>query len=207
MYTIKNLLKIKNSKMKVLAVNGFTLIETLVAVTLFTFVTFVAVTALFSLQEFNNKLKVTKKIYENVYLSMDIISSDLKQGTNFENLYYSTLEGTGDVCSTAPGANLTNSCLSFDYLNVGNSNSSSRVGYYLENGNIKKYSDPTLPQSITSDDIEITKLKFVLIGTDNFSTGNIQQPMMKIIVKGKSKNLPSTSFSIESLISQRPVAN
>lgn len=202
MYNLKNILKIKNSKIK-----GFTLIETLVAVTLFTFVTFVAVSALFSLQEFNNKLKITKKIYENVYLSMDIISSDLKQGTNFENLYYSSLSGEGNICSASPGGNSFDSCLSFDYLNVGNSNSSSRVGYYLESGKIKKYSDPTVTQSITSDDIEITKLKFVLVGTNNFSAGDTQQPMMKIIVKGKSKTVPITNFYIESLISQRPVAN
>lgn len=207
MYNLKKLFNTKTSLTSKNLVKGFTLIETLVAVTLFTFVTFVAVTALFSLQEFNNKLKITKKIYENVYLSMDIISSDLKQGTNFENLYYSTLGGNGDICSTAPGYNLDTSCLSFDYLNIGNNNSSSRVGYYLEDGKIKKYSDPTLPQSITSDDIEITKLKFVLVGTNNFSTGDMQQPMMKIIVKGKSKTSPVTNFSIESIISQRPVAN
>jgi type II secretory pathway pseudopilin PulG len=197
----------KKIQQKSFSVKGFTLIETLVAVTLFTFVTFIAVVALFSLQQFNNKLKVTKSVYENVYLSMDIVTSDLKQGTNFENLFYSEANSAGGICQNAPGTNDNESCLSFDYLNLNTSNSSNRTGYYLDSGKIKKYSDSSVPSSITSDDIEITKLKFLLVGAGNYSSGDAQQPMIKIIVKGKSKILPVTSFSVENIISQRSVGN
>lgn len=211
-------LKLNNSKVKSrnfkssgansLVVFGFTLIETLVAVTLFTFVTFVALSSLFQMQALNTKLKITKSIYNNIYFTIDNITNEVKQGSNFESKNYNP--STPTDCNNIAG---DNSCVAFDYLNIESSNNSERRGYYLDasNGAIKKYTGTGSPTSITSEDINIETLKFILEGNDTYSgasgTGDSRQPSIKVIIKGQTKKEPKIPFFIETFISQRSLTN
>lgn len=179
---------------------GFTLIETLISTVLFTFVTFVAIVGLFSLQDFNRKLKVISEVYRNVYLSIDIISSDLKQAANFVNIDYTDELAVG--CHDIPS-----SCIAFDYLNVNTGNSSDINGYVLKDGKIKKYVAGGISGDITSDEVTITDLKFIIMGANSYTLGDTQQPMVKIILKGKSKTKPVIDFYTENIISQRALGN
>ncbi len=189
------------NKNKVFTTFGFTLIETLVAVTLFTFVTFVALSSLFQMQALNTKLKITKSIYNNLYFTMDNITSEIKQGSNFENKNYNPPTPTDCVDKT---------CVAFDYLNIESTNSSESKGYYLDdvNGSIKKYTGTQPVEIITSEDLKIETLKFIIEGNESYSVnGESRQPSVKVIIKGITKKEPKIPFAIETFISQRSLSN
>jgi type II secretory pathway component PulJ len=188
---------------------GFTLVETLVSVTLFTFVSFVSISALFQMQALNTKLKVSKNIYNNIYFTNDIITNEIRQGSNFENKDYYTNPASPIDCNSTVG---DDSCIVFDYLNVGVNNSSERRGYYLNSDNrLVRYnvSGSTVSQdTITSENLNIETLKFILQGTSTYSfNGDTQQPSIKIIIKGNTTNDPQTPFYTEGIITQRPSTN
>lgn len=203
---------LSNSQKNSFVFSGFTLIETLVAVTLFTFVTFVALSSLFQMQALNTKLKITKSIYSNIYFTIDNITSEIKQGSNFENKNYNSLSfPLGQTCdSVNPSAGVDN-CIAFDYLNIESSNSSERRGYFLDmtSKSIKKYvGSGSSPLTVTSDDINIDTLRFVLEGSNTYAgTGDSRQPSVKVIIKGETKKSPKIPFFIETFISERSLTN
>jgi hypothetical protein len=58
-------------------------------------------------------------------------------------------------------------------------------------------------QNMTTDNIIIENFNFTIEGTGKYSTGNLKQPMIKLIVGGKTKTNPVVSFTVESAASQR----
>ena len=62
---------------------GFTLIEMLISVTLFTFVGLMAVSTLVSSQQLNNNQKAVRLLYDNMYFTMEEIARELRQGNSY----------------------------------------------------------------------------------------------------------------------------
>lgn len=205
---------LKRFRVNNFVISGFTLIETLVAVTLFTFVTFVALSSLFQMQALNTKLKITKSIYSNIYFTIDNITNEVKQGSNFESKNYNNSSfPLGQTCDSVNVSAGVDSCIAFDYLNIESLNNSERRGYYLDttSGAIKKYTGTGSPSSLTSEDLKIETLKFIVEGNDTYSgafgTGDSRQPSIKVIIKGQTKKEPKIPFFIETFISQRSLTN
>jgi prepilin-type N-terminal cleavage/methylation domain-containing protein len=191
---------------KIKCVNrGFSLIEMLVAVALFTFVTFVAITTLFMMQTVNTRMKTTKSIYDNMFIVIDDISRETKYGTYFNNFNHTL---------TIPATCIQKDCISYEYLN--NETLISEIhGYYLSPDKaIYKYTEtaPNIYKSekITTDDIQVNTLTFILDGNNSFNDlvePETKHPSVKLIVNGITKNEPIVQFNIESYLTQRIAAN
>lgn len=178
----------KNSKKK--SYRGFTLIELLVSISLFTFVGLVAMASLVATQQMNSSLKATRNLYDNMYFTMDEIGRELRQGRNYQSdssrQWVSFIPYDSNIASTL------------------------RVRYSLEGGVIykSKESSPNSniyisKEAITNDKIKITYLTFDLIGTDPVDTPNMQQPSVKMKVKGQNQEKPYVEFDLENFITQR----
>lgn len=63
--------------------NGFTLIEMLVSMTLFSFVVTVALGALFSILKANEKTKVIKTVVNNLNIALEGMSREIRVGYNY----------------------------------------------------------------------------------------------------------------------------
>jgi type II secretory pathway pseudopilin PulG len=210
---MKNLLNLNKINNKILekSFRGFTLVETMIGLTLFTFVTFVAISALFSMQTLNVKMKSIKNIYDSMYLVVDDITRELKDGASYEGVNIS--ESRSQTCAlTSLGSDAFN-CVSFDYME---NKQLSMHGYYFDEdrGTIYKYKKSLITggvvekQRIVKDDIKVTKLIFKIVGTKTYYGGDdTQQPIVKIIIKGETRNLPTIPFYIESIVSQRSPAS
>ncbi len=203
------LLKLNKANSKIFRNNfkGFTLVETMVGLTLFTFVTFVAISALFSMQTLNIKMKSIKNIYDSMYLVVDDITRELKDGANYEGVNTSDITSI-DCASPSAGSDAFN-CISFDFME---NRTLSVHGYYFDTQKetVYKYKKslitggPVEKQRIVKDDIRITKLIFKIVGTKTYyGDGDTQQPIVKIIIKGETKSVPAIPFYIESIVSQR----
>lgn len=72
-----------NIKKILRAPRGFTLVELLVASSIFTSVLIIAIGALFSAQAINTRLQETQIILDGVNLAMEVVSRDIRYGSEF----------------------------------------------------------------------------------------------------------------------------
>ncbi len=204
MKTFKNIFinknRIQNNKLK-----GFTLIETLVAVTLFTFVSLIALVVLSTTQILNTRLTSTRIVYDNINLILDDMSREMRQGNSY------VLVNTGAHGFAGNGVRFTSFSGGIDKI---------EYEYFLNSidGVIIKYTyinapptgGPAAEEIINSKQIKITSFIINLDGTKPFPSSadptapsDIQQPLANIIISGETVNRPVIPFKIETAVSQR----
>lgn len=177
--------------------NGFTLIELMVATSIFVIVMLLSMSSLLVLINESKNSRTLRLAIDNVNFSMESITRSIRMGKN----YY--CGGTITV-----GVDETNDCsaggTSISFVPQGGV---SRVGYNLRTQNINGVSVNTIEKCdtsscvpIVSPDVNIEKLKFFVRGSAFDNT----QASVYIIIKGTVlvKNLP-TSFSLQTMASQR----
>ena len=181
--------KSKNNISVPRSMRGFSLIELLVSITLFTFVALVAIASLVSTQQLNSRQKAINNLYSNMYFSTEEIARKLRQGSGYSN----PASGVMQFTPYQPYAS-----------------SFYKVRYFLNaSGAIEKSNDSASPTifvsegNLTNDNITITDLKFEIIGGGNFASDDRQQPSVKIFIKGETKEKPFVKFQLEDFITQR----
>lgn len=224
-------LKNKYNKAESDFVKGFTLVEMLVVLGLFSFIMTLATGALYSTQAVNVRLQDTQSVLDNVNLSMETMSRDIRYGSNFH-------------CAEALGESnilLRKSC---SYKNIGTNHggkflffkpfdaasSSDRVAYYASTTNkgnvilkdeyiVNALGDvSTTTYQITTSNIKIKSLVFyvtganTLLGNDDVNDiSDYSQPFITITVSGETipikQNASSTKFIIQSSVSSRNLDN
>ena len=197
---------------------GFTLVELMVTIAIFTSVMTIATGALFSAQALNTKLQETQTILDEVNLSIQIMSRDIRYGSQF----YCTNNET-DPSAVVPGAR--HSCpyptgfgaLLFkptDTLSGTTDSTQDRVAYFVSNGILYKTEYPYggTPQTyqITSQDIHINTLMFYVVGAENSST-DYNQPLITFVVSGVTiptkPSIQPVDFNVELSVSARGLDN
>ncbi len=196
------------------SVRGFTLIELMVTIAIFTSVMTIATGALFSAQAINTKLQETQTILDEVNLSIQIMSRDIRYGSQF----YCT-DNQVDSNAITPGAR--NSCpyptgraaLLFkptDIVTGTTNESKDRVAYFLTNGILYKTEYPfgATPKTyqITSQDIRVDTLKFYVTGAEDVSIDS-NQPIVTFVISGVTvptrANIQPVRFSLQLSVSSR----
>jgi prepilin-type N-terminal cleavage/methylation domain-containing protein len=181
---------------------GFTLVEMMVAIAVFSIVMVVAMSALVNVIDANHKAQAIKTAINNVNFALEGISKDMRMGTA-----YKCLNEEGVVIDDAD-------CLSGGYGIRYRSpraflNGSIRdYAYYLYDGQQitscleKKEEDdcsngPFLP--ITSTEVDITNMRFYLLD------GEGSQPYVIITLSGTAgaKDKIQTTFDLQTSVSQR----
>ncbi|MEI6810585.1 MAG: type II secretion system protein [Candidatus Nomurabacteria bacterium] len=191
-------------------VKGFTLIELMVVIALFTTIMTVTIGALYSAQAINTKLQQTQIILDGVNLVTEEIIRDIRYGSVFfctDTVPVSSPDRR--ECSYPNG----NSVLAFkpgNALTLSKS-SSDRIVYYVSNGAIFKEEfpegAPKAPIQVTSSDILVDKLTFYVKGSGTALSGDYIQPLITLSITGTTK--PSNSkvapvtFSIQTSSSAR----
>ena len=180
--------KYKNSISNINSMRGFSLIELLVSITLFTFVALVAIASLVSTQQLNSRQKAINNLYSNMYFSTEEIARELRQGSGYSNT-------AGAMQFTPYQPNASSFYRVKYFLNasgaIEKSNNSANSSIFVSEGNL------------TNDNITITDLKFEIIGGGNFTSDDRQQPSVKIFIKGETKEKPFVKFQLEDFITQR----
>lgn len=179
---------IKNSQ-KIL---GFTLIEIMVAVSIFSMVMLVAIGAVLSVVSANKKSQALNSVLGSLNFALEGMMRDLRTGYDYD------CGATGSVsdCPTASSDSIgfiseqTNSSVEYGLHSSG---ASGRI-YKQVNG---------LSLDITPPEINISKLDFYVVGTDH--TDDIQ-PRIVIIIRGVYNGFGSlTDFNLQTMVSQRKV--
>lgn len=187
---------------------GFTLIELMVATSIFVIVMLTSMSSLFVLLDTAKSSRALRFAMDNVNFSMESMTRSIRMGTN----YYCVQSGDGITMDSHLEDN--QDCLSggtFVAFIPQNTNSS-RVGYKLKarndsgNTNTLQRCDIDGCVDIVSSDVNIERLKFFVKGSDPVShiPQDNKQASVYIIMKGTvmTKDGP-TSFAIQTMASQR----
>jgi prepilin-type N-terminal cleavage/methylation domain-containing protein len=183
---------------------GFTLVEILVVMGLFSAVMVIAAGSLLMTQAVNTKLQETQSILDNVNLSMDIMSREIRYGSAF-HCDIATFSGPGTLNQVA-SSTLRRDCSFADqggtmliFRPYQSSTSTDRVAYYLKGGIIFKdeyIGGATTTYQVTADNVTINSLAFYVHGAYSASSTAMQnasntidytQPLITLTIAGETK--------------------
>jgi prepilin-type N-terminal cleavage/methylation domain-containing protein len=196
-----NFLKNKNKvyPAKLWRSRGFTLVEMMVAIAVFSIVMVTAMSALLNVIDANNKARAIKTAINNVSFALEGISKDMRVGTNFacgndsEEPLGDCTDGGTIISYKSPRAFLGGKA----YYKF------ERTAIYeclqKEEGDICDEDDFN---PITSSEVEITSAVFYVLGTNPVDN---KQPRMIITLSGKAgtKEKIATTFDLQTSVSQR----
>lgn len=170
---------------------GFTLIELMVATSLFIVIMLSAMGSLFMLLDESKNSRALRVAMENVNFAMDSMTRSIRMGTD----YY---------CNGASTSCINGSELSFVPQSQSSDTPSSRITYEFDSTNytIKRSNGDSIGVPIISPEVKIDLLNFNIKVPS--SSQSLIQPSVYITIKGRVmvKGVP-TSFALQTLASQR----
>lgn len=179
--------------------NGYTIIETMIAVSLFIIIVMISMGALLNANLLSNKSKNMRSIMDNLSFVMEDMSKNLRIG----NKYYCVTgsDTLSDISVAKSGSNCWG--IAFNPFTGGN-----QWVYYISNdGKIFKSVDgATSFVQLTPDEIVIDSVSsFSIVGAEP-PPGDNQEPFVTIKLVGKItyKNVVSP-FSLQTSMSQRMI--
>lgn len=173
---------------------GFTLVELIIAVALFTLVAFISIGAILTIFDANKRAQSSKTVVDNLNFAIE----DMARTVRFGEKYYCDSGSIPFVSHPVP-TNCPNggSRIAVYFNNI--------TTVYRWNGGIndpieKSNDGGSNYTAITAPETKIEHLKFYVLGA-----GTYEQPYVLVVVKGYSGNKSTTQskFSIETLMSQR----
>jgi type II secretory pathway pseudopilin PulG len=201
---------------------GYSIVEILVVLGLFSSIATLSLGALFNAQAVNARLQETQAILDNMNLSSQTVTREIRFGSDF--YCAADLPTARQTIPTVrknclPGSN-PGKVLIFKPSDA--TNDLDRVAYYVSRGVLYKdvypYSGTTTVLQMTSDDVKITNFSFYVDGA-NTSTGlsddanaiDYKQPMITIFLSGVTRpakaSTPPATFEIQTVVSVRELDN
>jgi prepilin-type N-terminal cleavage/methylation domain-containing protein len=168
---------------------GFTLVEMLVSVAIFTFVMLIATSTIFTIIDSNKKAEALKSVMDNLNFALESMTRNIRTGSGY------VCVDTGGNC---PGGD---SAFRF----TSNQSSGVSVEYFLSNGQIMQdESDWTSgPLPITAAEIHVSSLEFYLVGS---AAHDGIQPRVLMSVQGSAGAAATqTQFKIQTTLSERQI--
>ncbi len=185
MFLLLNNMKDKLLKNK----KAFTLVELLIAISLFSIIAFISMGAIITIFDANKNSQASKTVVDSLNFNIDDMARTIRFGNSYDCGGISTPANPND-CSLGS----SELALIFDGDNI---------IYRLNSGAIQKSSDGGYTYSnITSSDVVIDYLRFYVFGS---SFGDINQPFVLAVIKGyvSSKPTAQSRFMLQTIMSQR----
>lgn len=189
--------KSKFGRLKRLGGEGFTLLEMLIAVSVFATVATMSVGTLLAVSDAQQKILTLRVTQDNLGYVFDTMGKEIRTGTSYHC-------GTGVDDFSANPRDCADGGPSFTFLSGAN-----KVTYQIRAGRMERvFMGGTPSQAIsvlTPFGMTITNLKFYVWGSPLASSGDIYQPRVLIIVQGTAgvKERTKSSINIQTMISQR----
>lgn len=184
---------------------GFSLVEVLVSMSLFTMVATTAVGVLLVMMDANRKSQSIESAMSNLSFALDSMTRDIRTGT-----FYHCGQAAGWLSDGAtPNYNdCTVSSNSLSFIEAGSSLTTSctnhRVAFRLNNGVIERSlcGSNVIWDPITSASVNITDLEFVVTGS---TPGDSVPPLVSIYLAGDVTGIRSTGadFNIQTTVTQQ----
>lgn len=188
--------------------SGFTLIEVLVSLSLFTIVVTMAVGTLLVLIDANTKQQGAQSVVTNISFAVDSLTREIRTGYHYycSNDIGDNQEATGsNTRDCSGGANSLVITESGGSLTGGTG--SSRIAYRHNNTSKsieRRLGTTGIWQTITAPEVTIDTLDFIVTGTDTLP-GDERSPTVTIFLEGTAGEIEGldTSFQMQTTVTQQ----
>jgi prepilin-type N-terminal cleavage/methylation domain-containing protein len=174
---------------------GFTLIEMMTAVSVFLVVMTISMGAILGIFDANRKAESEKTVMDNLNFAVETMSREIRFGTNYH-------------CGTSGNLTSPQNCLSGDTFMSFLSSDGEQIVYRLNGTTMEKSVDGGNNYvAVTAPEINISSLQFFVVGAN--PPPDTLQPKVLIKISGSAgaKANTTTSFTIETMASQRLIDN
>jgi len=208
--------------------SGFSLIEMIVSLALFSIVITISVGALLMLIGTNEQLQGEQSVMTNLSFALDSMAREIRTGTNYYCNSASSLTDNGNMFTSSNNLDTllgtsTRDCSNgnqssqrlhgFSFKEAGDSvtGSDDRILYYFDSsvGQIFRRIGSQAAEPITSSGIYIDKLEFFVTGSKPLQAGspnNADQASVTIFIKAREANKATAkSFYIQTTVGQRTI--
>lgn len=204
----------KNNKL------GFTLIEMIVSLGVFSMVVTTAVGAMLVLISTNQRLQGEHSVMTNLAFALDTMTRELRTGYKYYcsqqpldslNIFSGNHESVGTATrDCVNGRDISQSIQGVSFYEGGNSltgGGAKRILYYYDTTTnpktIMRRVGNGIPQSIISSDLIITDAQFYVSGSNELSsTGDAVQPTITIYIEAQDKDSEKTYY-LQTTVAQR----
>lgn len=158
---------------------GFTLIEIIVAIGIFTAVITMALATFLNISNIQRKTGALRAINDNLNFALEVMSREIRSGKGY----------CDSPCIPSSSFNFTNS-------------QDETIVYKLNNFSIERSVNSETSLRLTSPEIKIDNLTFIVMGE---SAGDKKQPRVTIILNGSSVDpkIGELKLNIQTTVSQR----
>lgn len=186
--------------------SGFTILETMIAVSLFIVVVMVGMNALLNTNVINQKSQSLRSIMDNLSFIMEDMSKNLRTGYHYQCFRRGVDTTLSSGTLGSPRSCADGWALSFEPAGGSTASNADQVAYSLSGGKIFKSIDgiTTAMIQLTPDEVVINSISsFSVLGAEP-PAGNKQQPLVTIRLIGTItvKNVV-TPFYLQTSVSQR----
>lgn len=207
--------------------SGFSLVELIVSLAVFSVVITISVGALLTLISTNQKLQIEQSIMTNMSFALDSMTREIRTGTNYYCLSGSESAGLNDGQQIFSGGkdmdtdsirdcdgNTSNSNYhGISFLETGDSLTASsddevdRVAYFYASSTkeLMRRIDKGEPRSIISSGVEIVNAEFFVSDTAKlYDSGDTVQPTVTIFIQARDVSDASGKlYNIQTTVTQR----
>jgi prepilin-type N-terminal cleavage/methylation domain-containing protein len=183
---------------------GFTLIEMLVALSLFTIVVTIAVGAFLSLIGASKGVQSEQSVMTTLTFVLDSMTREIRTGNN----YYCTSGNFSSQETYVAGNDCENGSTGISFVEAGSSitgSGATRIAYYYDSsgdGSILRRVGTGPAESIVSEGIAINNAQFFVTGTDRLGAGtDTLQPTVTIILEARDDTGATTT--LQTTVTQR----
>ncbi len=171
---------------------GFTLVELMVAISLFLVVLTISLGSITSIFEANRKSQSLKAIMTNLNFAMEIMSRDIRFGTRYHC-------GESGVLSEPQNCTSGDSAIAFRSLD------GEDVVYRLQGSGVERSINGGAFLPLTAPEIHVQDLKFFVLGAGQNDEAAFLQPKALILIRGYAGERPSSrsTFVLQTTVSQR----
>lgn len=167
---------------------GFTLIELMVAISIFIIVMTISMGSILNVFDANRKSRSLKTVLNNLNLAVESMSKEMRFGKNYH-------------CGSAGTVTAPQNCASGDIFMSFLSSDSVQITYRFNNQSIEKQVGSGNFIAVTAPEIIIDDLTFYTLGA---GTTDTLHPKVLIKIKSHSGvNKGLSNFVLETLVSQR----
>ncbi len=171
---------------------GFTLVEVVVAVSIFTIIMVISMGSILAVFDANKKSQNLRSVMDNLNFATEAMTRTIRFGTNYHcDINTGVITSPRDCVAGADSISVLDS-------------TGAQVTYKLSQGVIVR-SVAGIDTKVTSSDLNIQTLAFRVFGSSPYSGGDTQQPEVVLDIAGYvgAKQTTKSSFSLQTTVSQR----
>jgi prepilin-type N-terminal cleavage/methylation domain-containing protein len=203
---------------------GFTLIEMIVALAVFSVVITISIGSMLMLVATNLQLQAKQGVMTNLSFALDSMTREMRTGTQYYCEGRNSDQGNGNIfgegedlddvdvlredeTQDCPAGRENRSFQGVAFIEGGASitGTGGRILYFFNEAEGKLYRKvgSEFPQPMTSSDIYIEDAEFYVTGSDPLSGGDGEQASITIFIKAKETEESDQAYTIQTTVTQR----